>query len=155
MNKGEIVETGDAENLYEQPQSGYTKELIDAIPKIRPEWIMWLRIGALIKKMRLRVKIPPCSKAVKGRNGIRRKYIKSQKKTCDTPVYSIFAAFLSWVTDTGAVRPGETGIQKEEKQHVFSCCHCWFYSTSGHVISYKIFLSTWSFHNLSSISLST
>jgi peptide/nickel transport system ATP-binding protein len=40
MNKGEVVETGDAENLYEQPQSGYTKELIDAIPKIRPEWIM-------------------------------------------------------------------------------------------------------------------
>ena len=33
MNKGEIVESGDADVVYASPQSDYTKNLISAIPK--------------------------------------------------------------------------------------------------------------------------
>jgi peptide/nickel transport system ATP-binding protein len=33
MNKGEIVETGDAEELYLHPTSPYTQNLIASIPK--------------------------------------------------------------------------------------------------------------------------
>ena len=33
MNKGEIVEHGDADDVYANPQKKYTQELIDAIPK--------------------------------------------------------------------------------------------------------------------------
>ncbi len=33
MNKGRIVEIGDAEQVYHQPQSEYTRQLIKAIPK--------------------------------------------------------------------------------------------------------------------------
>ncbi len=33
MKKGKIVEAGDAEEVYEHPQSEYTKELLGAIPK--------------------------------------------------------------------------------------------------------------------------
>jgi peptide/nickel transport system ATP-binding protein len=32
MEKGRIVETGDAENVYRDPKTAYTKTLIDAIP---------------------------------------------------------------------------------------------------------------------------
>ena len=34
MNKGKIEETGDAEQVYYHPKSDYTRQLIDAIPKI-------------------------------------------------------------------------------------------------------------------------
>lgn len=34
MNKGKIIETGEAESLYRQPQTDYTKQLLAAIPKI-------------------------------------------------------------------------------------------------------------------------
>jgi peptide/nickel transport system ATP-binding protein len=34
MNKGKIIETGEAENLYNHPQTEYTKQLLSAIPKI-------------------------------------------------------------------------------------------------------------------------
>lgn len=37
MNKGEIVEQGFAQDIYETPQSDYTKKLIDSIPKGRIE----------------------------------------------------------------------------------------------------------------------
>jgi len=37
MNKGKIVEMGDADEVYLNPQSDYTKNLIDAIPKGRIE----------------------------------------------------------------------------------------------------------------------
>jgi peptide/nickel transport system ATP-binding protein len=33
MNKGKIEELGDADDIYENPQSDYTRKLIDAIPK--------------------------------------------------------------------------------------------------------------------------
>ncbi len=33
MNKGKIEEVGDADDIYENPQSDYTRKLIDAIPK--------------------------------------------------------------------------------------------------------------------------
>ena len=33
MNQGEVVEMGDADQIYENPQSDYTKKLISAIPK--------------------------------------------------------------------------------------------------------------------------
>ena len=33
MNKGKIVEAGNAEDVYHHPQSEYTKELLAAIPK--------------------------------------------------------------------------------------------------------------------------
>lgn len=33
MNKGKIVETGDADEVYLQPKTAYTKKLIDSIPK--------------------------------------------------------------------------------------------------------------------------
>jgi len=34
MRKGKIIETGAAEDVYYRPQSSYTKELIEAVPKI-------------------------------------------------------------------------------------------------------------------------
>ena len=34
MNRGKIIETGPAEEVYYRPQSTYTKQLIEAIPKI-------------------------------------------------------------------------------------------------------------------------
>jgi peptide/nickel transport system ATP-binding protein len=34
MNKGRIVETGDADSIYISPKSDYTKNLIAAIPNI-------------------------------------------------------------------------------------------------------------------------
>lgn len=37
MNKGKIEEIGDADAIYDQPQSDYTKRLIQAIPKGRAE----------------------------------------------------------------------------------------------------------------------
>jgi peptide/nickel transport system ATP-binding protein len=33
MNKGKIVETGNAEDIYLNPKSGYTQKLIASIPK--------------------------------------------------------------------------------------------------------------------------
>jgi peptide/nickel transport system ATP-binding protein len=33
MNKGRIEEIGPAEDVYDHPQSAYTKRLIEAIPK--------------------------------------------------------------------------------------------------------------------------
>lgn len=33
MNKGQIEESGPAETVYENPQSAYTKKLIDSIPR--------------------------------------------------------------------------------------------------------------------------
>jgi len=35
MNRGKIIESGPAEEVYHHPQSRYTKELIDAIPNIK------------------------------------------------------------------------------------------------------------------------
>jgi peptide/nickel transport system ATP-binding protein len=34
MNKGRIIETGPADEVYHRPQNAYTKQLIEAIPKI-------------------------------------------------------------------------------------------------------------------------
>ena len=33
MNKGEIEEIGEADSIYENPKTTYTKSLINAIPK--------------------------------------------------------------------------------------------------------------------------
>jgi ABC-type dipeptide/oligopeptide/nickel transport system ATPase component len=33
MNKGKIIESGPAEDVYYRPQNQYTKQLIEAIPK--------------------------------------------------------------------------------------------------------------------------
>jgi peptide/nickel transport system ATP-binding protein len=33
MNKGKIEETGNAEDIYLNPQSDYTKKLVSSIPK--------------------------------------------------------------------------------------------------------------------------
>jgi peptide/nickel transport system ATP-binding protein len=33
MNKGKIEEAGDADQVYENPQSAYTRQLISSIPK--------------------------------------------------------------------------------------------------------------------------
>ena len=38
MSQGRIVETGDRDAVFEQPQHDYTKTLLAAIPRIRPEW---------------------------------------------------------------------------------------------------------------------
>jgi len=35
MNKGKIVETGDAEQIYHHPQTGYTRQLIASIPGVK------------------------------------------------------------------------------------------------------------------------
>jgi ABC-type oligopeptide transport system ATPase subunit len=37
MNKGEIVEIGDAEHIYQRPQHPYTQELLAAVPRPDPE----------------------------------------------------------------------------------------------------------------------
>jgi peptide/nickel transport system ATP-binding protein len=34
MNKGKIIETGAAEDVYHHPQNQYTQQLVEAIPKI-------------------------------------------------------------------------------------------------------------------------
>ena len=34
MNKGDIVEAGDTENIFYRPKDAYTKQLIDAIPRL-------------------------------------------------------------------------------------------------------------------------
>lgn len=34
MNKGDIVEAGDTENIFYHPKDAYTKQLIDAIPRL-------------------------------------------------------------------------------------------------------------------------
>ena len=33
MNKGKIVERGEADDIYKAPKNAYTKRLINAIPK--------------------------------------------------------------------------------------------------------------------------
>jgi len=33
MNKGEIIETGDPDDIYDHPKEEYTKKLIAAIPR--------------------------------------------------------------------------------------------------------------------------
>jgi peptide/nickel transport system ATP-binding protein len=33
MQKGKIVESGNAEEIYNHPQSSYTKELLQSVPK--------------------------------------------------------------------------------------------------------------------------
>ena len=33
MHKGKIVESGNAEEVYENPKMDYTKELLEAVPK--------------------------------------------------------------------------------------------------------------------------
>jgi peptide/nickel transport system ATP-binding protein len=34
MNKGEFVDFGDAEDVFSNPQSNYTKDLLDAVPDV-------------------------------------------------------------------------------------------------------------------------
>jgi ABC-type oligopeptide transport system ATPase subunit len=37
MNKGQIVEIGEAENIYQHPQHPYTRTLLAAVPRPDPE----------------------------------------------------------------------------------------------------------------------
>ncbi len=50
MNKGKIEEMGMAEDIYENPKSDYTKQLIDAIPKGEVENFKLLRIRRNLEK---------------------------------------------------------------------------------------------------------
>jgi ABC-type oligopeptide transport system ATPase subunit len=38
MNGGRIVESGDRDAVFGAPQHEYTKKLLAAVPRIRPEW---------------------------------------------------------------------------------------------------------------------
>ncbi|GAB4004201.1 hypothetical protein GCM10029992_48430 [Glycomyces albus] len=38
MNGGRIVETGDRDQVFDEPRDEYTRKLLSAIPRIRPEW---------------------------------------------------------------------------------------------------------------------
>ena len=40
MNQGEIVEIGDADEIINNPQEDYTKNLLDSIPQF-PENLTW------------------------------------------------------------------------------------------------------------------
>ena len=50
MNKGKIEEHGDPDSIYNNPQTEYTKKLINAIPKGRLEDIK----AAINKKLMLK-----------------------------------------------------------------------------------------------------
>lgn len=38
MNGGRIVETGDRDQVFDSPRDEYTRKLLAAVPRIRPEW---------------------------------------------------------------------------------------------------------------------
>ncbi|PRY55928.1 MULTISPECIES: ATP-binding cassette domain-containing protein [Glycomyces] len=38
MNEGRIVESGERDRVFEDPQDPYTRKLLAAVPRIRPEW---------------------------------------------------------------------------------------------------------------------
>jgi ABC-type oligopeptide transport system ATPase subunit len=38
MNEGRIVETGDRDQVFTEPRDPYTRKLLSAVPRIRPEW---------------------------------------------------------------------------------------------------------------------
>ncbi|MGQ4268310.1 ABC transporter ATP-binding protein, partial [Nocardiopsis changdeensis] len=43
MRKGEIVELGDSDSIYENPQSDYTRQLLNAAPVLDPDQARELR----------------------------------------------------------------------------------------------------------------
>ncbi|WP_418607273.1 ATP-binding cassette domain-containing protein [Georgenia sp. SUBG003] len=38
MNQGRIVEAGDRDEVFDAPRHDYTRKLLAAVPRIRPEW---------------------------------------------------------------------------------------------------------------------
>ncbi|WP_247406328.1 MULTISPECIES: hypothetical protein [unclassified Bradyrhizobium] len=36
MHEGEVVERGSADQVFEEPQHAYTRQLLDAVPSVRP-----------------------------------------------------------------------------------------------------------------------
>lgn len=36
MHEGEVVERGSADQVFEEPQDAYTRQLLDAVPSVRP-----------------------------------------------------------------------------------------------------------------------
>ncbi|WP_017590023.1 dipeptide ABC transporter ATP-binding protein, partial [Nocardiopsis ganjiahuensis] len=50
MRKGEIVETGDSDSVYENPQSDYTKQLLTAAPVLDPDEARELRAARVAKR---------------------------------------------------------------------------------------------------------
>lgn len=49
MSKGKIVEHGDRDAVFDDPQDSYTKQLLKAIPRIRPEWEERRKANALLE----------------------------------------------------------------------------------------------------------
>jgi ABC-type dipeptide/oligopeptide/nickel transport system ATPase component len=38
MNQGKIVDSGAPEEIFANPREGYTRELVDAIPRLGERW---------------------------------------------------------------------------------------------------------------------
>ncbi|MCE0536566.1 hypothetical protein LWF15_13715 [Kineosporia rhizophila] len=38
MTAGRVVETGERDEVFDRPQHEYTRKLLAAVPRIRPEW---------------------------------------------------------------------------------------------------------------------
>jgi peptide/nickel transport system ATP-binding protein len=50
MNGGRIVEAGDRDAVFGSPRHAYTRTLLAAVPRIRPEWEAARRARAAARK---------------------------------------------------------------------------------------------------------